>query len=315
MNLNDYCIILRMIAEFPTFGKLSLLDKVSIDKFNAQFPPYADWSFGTLLTWWDAFNDLEVSVLNDNLIISSSYLSMGKERQLVLLGVNDIDATIAQVFKYQQIQGLEKVLFSVPEYTIDAIHKPENFILVEDPNAAEYVLSVSMHATLEGPKMSRKRQEIRQFERSTSEHLVELSMVDMGTLHAKMRLINALHTWDEVYRNDQERLEGHILNTTMLIAESIDIHCLCLLIDKEIHGFVLYKYLPDKTINVSNLKVSSQYPCMFDYLIHRLAKNIQGEDIEYMNLEQDLGHEGLRLHKTLLRPVRMLRKYNIYANA
>jgi hypothetical protein len=302
-----------MVTEFPVFSKLTLEDKSSLDDFNAKLPPYADWAYGTLMTWWDAFGDLEVARIGNNLVIKSSYLSMGKVVQFVLLGNSEVDASIEILFAHQKNADLEPALYSLPQYTIDAIQHPERYLIVDDPNAAEYILSAEMHATLEGSEMRRIRQKVMKFRHTTEDHEVETTRMTLDNIHAKMRLINSLHTWsDGIYKNDNERLEGIIIDRALLMAENIGMECFALFIDKALHGFVLYKYLPDHTININHIKVSYAYPSIFSYISEALAKHVYDEGIIRINLEQDLGIEGLRIHKTQLRPVEMFHKYNVY---
>lgn len=302
-----------MIAEFPVFSKITIKDKQFLDEFNSQFSPYADWAFGTLVTWWDAFDDLELSLLNNNLIIRSSYLTMGSKKFYVLLGINNIDETIEKIFDYQRQQGISPSLYSLPQYTVDAIRHSERYILIEDPNAAEYIVSSKMHASLEGHEMRMIRKKVSQFKRATHDDLVELTDMKLDTIHAKMRLINALHTWHDIYRNDSERLEGKIIDRVLLESEDIGLHCLALFVNKTLHGFALYKYLSDDTANISHIKVSFEFPNMFAYITHELASSLNKKGVSEMNFEQDLGIEGLRIYKTRLHPIKMLPKYNLYS--
>jgi hypothetical protein len=301
-----------MITEFPLFGKPTLEDKEFFDEFNARFSPYADWAFGTLMTWWDAFDDLEVARLGNNIVIKSSYLSMGKAARLVVLGNDNIDDAIEILFSYQKESGLEPALYSFPQYTIDAVRHAERYVIIEDPNASEYVLSAKMHATLDGPRMSALRKKMTQFQRSTEGHKVEVARMTLDNLPAKMLLINSLHTWHDIYKNDNERLEGKVIDTALLIAERIGLECLGLFIDKELHGFALYKYLSNKSINVNHIKVLFDYQNIFNYITHIVASHAYAGGVEHMNFEQDLGIEGLRTYKTRLRPTHMLHKYNVY---
>ena len=203
-------------------------------------------------------------------------------------------------------------IYSLPQYTVDAIHHPEKYLIVDDPNAAEYVLSAEMHATLGGPRMSAIRKKITHFEKATQDHVVEFTRMPLNNIHNKMRLINALHTWQDIYRNDSERLEGMIIDRALLTAEHIGLECSVLLIDKEVHGFALYKHINNKAVNISHIKTSFTYPSIYIHIMHTLASQLYNEGAIELNIEQDLGIEGLRTYKTRLRPVEMLRKYNIY---
>jgi hypothetical protein len=301
-----------MITRFPVFSRVNLKDKRFFDEFNAQFPPYADWAFGTLIAWWDIFNDLEVSQLDRNLVIKSSYLSMGAIPQFILLGNHNIDQAIQTLFAYQKEHGFKVELPSLPQYTIDAIHKPSQFGISEDPDTSEYIFSVKMHASLEGSKMSHVRWRVSQFNHLMQNHLVEVKSIPLDTLSAKLLLINTLHTWkQDIYKNDNERLEGMVIDRALTVAEDIGLQSIGLFIDKKLEGFVLYKHLPKKHANINHVKVSYNYPNIFRYMLNILAIHLEKEGVEFLNGEQDLGIEGLRIYKSSLRPVHQLKKYNV----
>jgi hypothetical protein len=302
-----------MIAEFPVFSKVTLADKQFIDDFNAQFPPFADWAFGTLMTWWNLFDDLEISRLDGNLIVKSSYASMGKTAELTLLGVNNIDQTIETLLSYQRENDMLVGLPALPQYTIDGIRHPENYRIETDPDMSEYIFSAKMHATLEGSSMSHIRWRVNQFNALMDGHEVEVRQIPLDSLAAKLLLINTLHTWtQEIYKNDHERSEGLVIDRALALAEDIGLQSVCLFIDKELEGFALYKNLPEAHANVNHIKVSYKYPNIFRYMLNVLALELQEKGIEYLNGEMDLGIEGLRTYKQSLRPLHQLKKYNLF---
>ena len=301
-----------MVVDFPQFNKVTLEDKRFFDEFNAQFPPYADWAFGTLMTWWDIFDDLEASQLNGNVIIKSSYLSMGGAPRLTLLGNQHIDETVSTIFAFQKQHNYPQALYSLPQYTVDALRVPNNYTLIDDLNAAEYISSINSHITLEGSSLYHMRKAVHRFERSMLEHTLDITYVSLDTLQAKMLLINSLHTWHDIYKNDRELLEGLTIDRALLIAEHIDLQSLCIFIDKQLAGFVLYKPLHGGYANINHIKVSKEYPNLFRYLTHTAAVYLQPLGYDYLNGEQDLGIEGLRKYKTSLQPIEKFHKYDIY---
>jgi hypothetical protein len=297
-----------MIAEFPAFSKVTLADKQFIDNFNEQFPPFADWAFGTLMTWWNVFDDLEIAQLDGNLIIKSSYLSMGKIPQLTLLGNHNIDQAINTLFTYQREKNLKVELPALPQYTIDAIEHPDQFDIAEDPDTSEYIFSAEMHADTTGANIPTERS----FNHTLENHIVEAVPIQLDTLQAKLLLINTLHTWKQtIYKNDPDRSEGIVLDRALALAEDIGLHCIGLFVDKELEGFALYKHLPEKHANINHIKVSYNYPNIFRYMFNSLASHLHEQGIVYMNGEQDLGIEGLRFYKKSLNPTHKLKKYNV----
>ena len=301
-----------MIAEFPAFSKITLADKQFIDEFNAQFPPYAEWSFGTLMTWWNIFDDLEASQLDGNLVIKSSYLTVGRAPRFTLLGDKNIDEAIEKL-QHLPIAPLE--LFSLPQYTVDAIKNPEKYIIVDDPDTAEYIISTEQGIKLEGNKMYQMRRAVQHFEHNMAGHTMEVRDIPLDNIQTKMMLINSLHTWQsEIYRNDNDRLEGAVIDRALMLAEHVGVKVLCLFIDKQVEAFVLYKVLSPDFINLSHIKISYRYPDLFRYMTFVMTSFAHSQGYGYINWEQDLGIEGLRAYKHSLRPVDSYRKYNLYVN-
>lgn len=301
-----------MVVNFPVFTKVTLNDKHFFDEFNKRHTPYADWAFGTLMTWWDAFDDLEASVLEGNIVIKSSYLTMGDHPRFTLLGNTNIDKSLEIIIDFQRQNGLELGVFSVPQYTFDEIARIDAYITVDDLDAAEYISNIKTHINLEGSDLYHIRRAINRFNKSTQGHSVDITHVQLNDLQSKLLLINSLHTWHgSVYDNDRERLEGKILDHGLLMAEIIGLESLCVFVDKKLAGFSIYKPLHDGYANINHIKVSPEYPNLFRYMNHLLASNLEKQGYTYLNGEQDLGIEGLRNYKTSLRPFKKLHKYNL----
>jgi hypothetical protein len=300
-----------MVVEFPQFQKVTLKDKRLFDTFNAQFTPYADWAFGTLMTWWDIFDNLEASWLHGNIVIKSSYLSMGQEPVFTLLGDQHIDQSLGDIFSYQRADAMPQKVASIPQHTLDALKNPEQYIIEHDAAASEHILSIKKLVQLEGRAFHTMRNALHRFEHATKERTLNISHVNLNSLHAKMLLINALHTWHEIYENDRDRIEGAAIDRALLIAEHIDLESICIFIDKTLVGFTLFKSLPQKYVNLNHIKSTREYPDLFRYLTHVTAVHLQNEGYEFINAEQDLGIEGLRRFKTSLQPVDYFKKYTI----
>lgn len=293
-----------MTVDFPQFKKVTLEDKRFFDEFNAKFPPYADWAFGTLMTWWDIYDDLEACRLGDNIVIKSSYLTMGESPRLTLLGDQDIDEAIDAIFAYQKQHNQPQGVYSLPQYTLDALQAPQNYRINDDLDAAEYIVKSGLIPSIQ--------KEVHHFERMAADSTIDITQLPLDNLQAKMMLINSLHTWQNIYKNDEERIEGRAIDRALLIAEHVDLESLCVFIDKRLAGFVLYKSLPQKYANINHIKGSREYPDLFRYLTHVIAQHLERTGYDYLNCEQDIGVEGLRHYKTSLMPVDKFHKYDIY---
>jgi len=73
-------------------------------------------------------------------------------------------------------------------------------------------------------------------------------------------------------------------------------------------GFLLGEPLNDDTFTIHFAKADIRYKGIYQFLFSRFACDFC-PDYEYMNLEQDLGNEGLRKTKVSYRPDLMAHKY------
>lgn len=293
------------------FTKLTSADKTFINTYNSSLPPYADWAYGTLLAWWDFYDDLEYMEQDGNLVIRSSYLSEGKESLITLIGKNNVTSVIDKLFKWQLATGQKQILASVPSYVVDSLEDKSKYIISEDLDNAEYVLSVKSHANLAEPEHKRIRQKLHAFERQPFYSTLTAESYPLDSTESKVALINALHAWDVRHQNDRDFSEGLVIDKVLRIADEIDLKCFCITIDGKIASFILYKDLGTDTINLNHLKVNYAYRDIFHFSLHRFAQYLDEIGVKFMNIEQDLGIEGLRTYKQRLRPTHMMRKYTI----
>lgn len=305
--------VFYMFPKFPEFTPLLPIHKEAYNAFMQKFPPHSDLSFGTLMIWWNLTDDLRITSLNDNLVLSYNNPFLNNKICYTLLGTSKVDESMETLFALQRAHGLTPELYLVPDYTINALHTPGHFLIEEDPDNADYVVSTQLLAELTDSSVARTRRKVRQFLREAGES-VEVQPIIIDGIAAKIRLINAIHQWDNAYSrlNDREHHEGVAINKALLLSELNDMQCLAVLVEGVIEGFVLYQYPPQNDFVIANhLKVSYRFPHTFDFVLHELSKRLTQEQIPYLNIEQDLGLPGLRFHKEQLRPVLRLRKYMV----
>lgn len=116
--------------QFPDFTKLTLADKSRYEAEIADFPPFSDISFATLMIWWNTLDSCAVAKLNDNLVIS--YWLPGDEAKsgLSLIGRNKVDESMCTILDYLEAEGKAQKLVHVPEFVLSAIKYPEYLLLL-----------------------------------------------------------------------------------------------------------------------------------------------------------------------------------------
>lgn len=286
-----------------------------INQLNEDFGPYADTTYGTLLTWWDSFNDLLFAELNGNVLVLSSYPSDGRTKQLSIIGAHEADKTIKMALDWLQDNHLEPMLHFLPEYIIDVLKKdgPDNdYDISADRDISEYVLLAKEQRDLNGGNFSQIRYKINYFKSRYGLEL-ESEYLPLDLNKNNELIFKYLDEWRNKTDNDTNGSEKNVINTSIKLHEKIGMHCMLLTCKKQPIGFVLYKLLPHGHVNVNHIKVDYQYPHVFIYIIHAFALFLEEHypTFTHINIEQDLGIKGLREFKQLQRPAMMLHKYSL----
>jgi hypothetical protein len=303
-----------MFTKFPEFAPFLPIHKDAYNSFIQNFEPHADLSFGNLMVWWNLTEDLAISELGGNLVLAYTNPFLDNAHCITLLGNTNIDTSIQTIFDYQRRHELKPWLHMVPNYTVDAIQRPETLHIEEDLANTDYILSSRRMAELTESTIGQMRRKVRHFLRLAEED-VEVKELSLHGIRDKIQLINAIHQWDHVYssENDRSRYEGLAINKALLLSDLTGLRCLAVYVHRKLEAFLLFQIPPQPNFAIANhLKTSYAYKHIFDFTFHALSKKLLEEGIEYINNEQDLGLPGLRFYKEKLKPVSKLKKYDIY---
>ncbi len=284
-----------------------------INQLNEQFGPYADTAYGTLLTWWDMYDDLEFAELNGNVIVRSSYASEGKVAQLSLIGAHDIKKTIKTILDWLASKQLDESLYFLPEYIIDSLDKNKGLYAVKkDLDISEYILSTQEQKDVAGKNFANIRYKINLFGKTYGDKIT-INELNLSAAENRNNIIKHVNAWQSKTNNDTERSEEKVIERSLRLYNDVGLHCLTIRVDGELVGCILFKLLAHGYVNINHIKVNYKYRHIFIYAIHALATHLDAlyPSYTYMNIEQDLGIKGLREFKQLQRPIKMLYKYSL----
>jgi hypothetical protein len=138
--------------------------------------------------------------------------------------------------------------------------------------------------------------------------------LDLAKDHNRDTIQKAVALWQKKYpkANDPHMTEAKALQASLRHHEALGIKNLCLFIDGRLDGVVLYHLTHDqKYLVLNHLKVDYETPFIFDYLTCQAAKEAVKSGVPFINMEMDLGIEGLKNHKMGLRPVSFHKKYTL----
>lgn len=308
-----------MKTTFPNFTHLSTRqDYHEYQLYISQFPQHSDYTLNNLLVWMSADTTIEYSWLNDNAVLRVSeplYEAFEDKVWYTIVGISEADKSLDTIFKTTYIRQLKYV----PDYFMESISNPEKYIITEDPPNHDYVINIKSLLKREGKTYEDFRYQLRYFLKNYSEDVI-LRDLDITEKATQKEIIGSLKRWRntpsfEATGNDPERIEAKALLRLMILQSSLPNphHCIGLYIHGELEGFSIYQIPPakDKIAMGNHIKFNGKYRKIFDFLAFATASRLNMQGIELLNVEQDMGIEGLRRHKLGLNPFTLYKKYFI----
>lgn len=290
---------------FPNFRKLKPSDARHYEAYYAKVMPYADLTMANLFVWFDLYDDLSVSSFGATLVLRFTSILQNKKTAYYLCGEKITPEDLTKLFQYQMARGDEVVLREIPSLLLPL--DDSRFIVYDDRDNYEYIYSVPQQARLEGKLFSRHRRKMSSFARDhknvvfTVEHRPYIDHVLAGELEDFMI---GHDTMDDA---SEENVEPLIIPKALTYSKKLGKEVFLIRMDNELIAFCVFVRVGTTAI-VNHIKVNREIQYLFDYATHRLAQYLDAAGIQEMNFEQDLGLQGLRDHKTRLRPTRLLEK-------
>lgn len=273
----------------------------SIDK---QFDMYSDFGFASLYCW-NTDGSTEVSNLAGNLVIRLPDYITG-EPVCSMLGKHDIDDSIRKLLEIVPRLGL------VPETVVESIKDKTQLNIEEDIAQFDYIFSVEMHAKLEGGQYKTKRKQLSKFRRDYGDEVI-IKNIDFTDKQAHVRIRKLFDEWaqQKSHSDEETMIEVEALNKFLTNAVVFGLIGFELVADKRTLGFAIVEIVHENQVIYHFQKTLRNSPGIDTYLTNEIAKALLTKGCQYINWEQDLGIEGLRIAKMSWKPKKMLKKYNI----
>lgn len=299
-----------MIPSFPEFKKVEMSDGKLIEHFTARFPPYNDFEFTSLWSYnIDGKNAF--SFYNNNLIIRIHDFVTG-EYFYSFLGINKIKDTITSLLEQSREDHFNPQLKLVPEIAILSTSEiGKYFLVMEDPDNFDYILSVKEIADFSGSKYQDKRNLVNRFKKGYPDHkIIQLDLTDLTT---QREILNLFALWQKLKerQRDDSIIELTALERLFELSKFTKFQCLGVYSSSRLIGFSTFHTIWDGYAILSFEKCDVSFKGIYEYLNQETAKYLQILGAKYINYEQDLGIPGLKKAKMLWRPVFFLKKYTI----
>lgn len=303
-----------MYPVFPNFKKLEISDQDLIEKFTRQFPPYNDFELMSLWTY-NKGNKNSFSILYNNLVVKIQDFITG-DIFYSFLGRNSIKDTITTLLKKSKEDSFGSHLKLIPEVNLRSSSGLGRYFLIkEDPDSFDYILSVDELADLKGNKYHDKRNLVNRFQKLYPDHFVE--SLDLTNGKTKKNIEELFLSWEQ--KKGKNRNETGIELTAIQrifdLVKVLNVTGTGIYIQNRLIGFSIYHTVQDNFAILSFEKADTSYKGIYEYLNNQAAKHLKTLGSVYINYEQDLGMSGLKKAKMLWRPVFFLKKYIIEEKA
>lgn len=291
------------IAVFPLFEKLKLSHKDIIDTFVKQFLPYSDYSFIGLYSW-NIKDACIISNLNDNLIIMENCYDFNGYFMSFIGNEISNDDLVSLIVKSKEF-GCDGKLKMIPEHMItEGI--VDNFLVSEDEDNNDYILSVTDIIEYNGRKLRNKRNQLNRFIKENENISINyLSLKSKETFDICETFLCTCHNHTSDFFEDEKTIIRRCLD-----CEVAPVKILTILSDGVIVSICIYEIVSDYII-IHFEKFNTDYEGVNAYSKFKLGEIALDNYCNYINWGPDLGIESLRNAKKQYCPIKFLKKYII----
>ncbi|MCG8429962.1 MAG: phosphatidylglycerol lysyltransferase domain-containing protein [Candidatus Omnitrophica bacterium] len=288
------------IPQYPHFSALALEQRAVFEKSLRQSPPViSEHTFTNLFAWRDAYH-LRVSLL-DGLFVLRAQLDTG-EAFFPLIGTGNRIRTMQRL-----LDETGRRFVRVPEAEALEAASLEGIAAVEDRDNADYLYLREQLAGLSGRRYDGKRNLIRKFKSGTAYDYLALDASNVG------QCLPFQQAWCVLKDCDKDaglQKEQSALFSMIEHFAGFGLSGAAVVIGGRVQAFAIAEELNPETIVLHMLKAEPGIPGLYQTMLNEFIRRVPGR-FTYVNMEQDLGIEGLRKAKKSYYPVRMINKYTV----
>lgn len=297
-----------MRSQFPHFEPLSAAHREHVEAIAARFDPYSDFNFTSLYSWNTA-GEVALSTLNGNLVVRFSDYVTGKPFYS-FLGSNDAEKTADTLLSHMKKEGIEPEIKLLPHSSLGNI-RGDRFLITEDPDNHDYVLSISRLMTFPGSRLKPNRNLATRFRRS---YVSEIRPLDLTDASVRKTLTDFFLAWATRKNLPASSVKNEYCAMTRALELSTTKPLIGIgaFVEGSLVGFTISERLHG-THGMLHFEKGDPTRCVgiYQFLMQETAKVLSETGCELLNYQQDLGLQGLKTCKQGFHPSRYLRKYRV----
>ncbi len=310
------------LRPYPQFRPIDIQDKPLFDEaFAAKPPAISEFTFTNLYAWRHIYK-LSAATLDGLIILRSEAGAAGAAPEFFEpIGEGDVKSAISKI-----IDDTGGEFIRLPEETValfrddrsfGRLRRPQDdnsraplrvpYNIVPDPDNDDYLYRTEDLAKLVGKKYDGKRNLIKKFKSAYEYEYIKLnaanakSALDFEDAWCQIKdcdSVRGLYNEREAVREMLANFAGFALTGGAIKVEGA------------IRAVAVGERLNKDTLVMHILKADPNIAGLYQAMMHEFVVT-EASGFEFINLEQDLGVEGLRKSKLSYHPVAMVKKYII----
>ncbi len=277
---------------------LLITDQKVFEERFAQYPPQiSEYTFSNLYSWKDYYH-FEWEEIDGCIVLYCQ--QHGKQCAYVPIGPQErVIEVMAKVARRDSIPFVR-----VPE---EITQKAADFKTVFDPDNSDYLYRAKDLIDLAGRKYDGKRNLIRNF---SGKHSFSYQTMDEACVKECLAFEEQ---WCQEVDCDEEGglvAERAAVRVMLQNCKLFDLVGGALRVDGKIVALAVAQKLNPQTLVMHVLKASRLTPGLYQTMYQEFLKR-EAPAYQFVNMEQDLGIEGLRKAKLSYQPVAMIKKFTL----
>lgn len=288
------------------FKKISKKDLPLLNKHYLNFEPYSD--FNVVSIWGYMVPGARFIQNKGAILYEMKDYGTGKPYLTVMGDASSRELVQSVAF---DIAHATFTLYGVPESTyLEAFEGWEAVMSAgEDEPNHDYIFSVEQIAQFDDNRYREKKKTLAKLQRKHPDLTVR--RIDHTALLVRFQMYKVFKKWVKESGSKTWQREYRALKRTLKL-RGFHIVCIGAFDKNEMAGFTVNEIEKNDYYQGHYGKAGYRYRGLGLLLEHETAKIIREYyHSKYMNLQQDLGIEGIRYYKRSLLPLRQLKKYNV----
>lgn len=291
------------------FKDLNLEDKLVFDKYLKpyNFKTY-EYSFTNLFMWRKA-DHIQYSIFQEALIIkkrdsSGAYYFMqpiGYNRDNLKIIVDKLIEYIKEYkFHYLFKQAEADFLKDLTECC------PNEFSIIEDRDSFDYIYDSSRLINLSGRKIKNQKNHYNNFIKNNVYRITNITEEEVN------QCMRFSQQWFDKKGSEEGDLiyEQKAIEELLQYRELFNLKTLAVYVNGHISAFTIGEKINDNMAIIHIEKADSRINGLYNFLNKTFVEEYFSK-VPFINREEDLGIDGLRMTKLAYKPVRLECKYNI----